>query len=79
MESSYNIIYNAPYSPQLNPIEYSFSKSKNKVRQMESKNEKELMNSIIYSLNFLTKEDFIGFFYKSLKNLKKCLKKEKLY
>ena len=34
-----NILYNSPYTPQLNPIEFAFSKIKNKVRKGKSTTE----------------------------------------
>ncbi len=38
----FNTLYNAPYSPQLNPIEYCFSKLKSLVRKEKINTEKQL-------------------------------------
>ena len=40
-----NILYNSPYTPQLNPIEFAFSKIKNKVRKDRPLSEKDLLTS----------------------------------
>jgi len=40
------VLYNAPYSSPLNPIEYSFSKIKAKLDAYELKDEKSLIESI---------------------------------
>ena len=52
-----NIMYNAPYTPQLNPIEFAFSKIKNTVRKENCKSEKELISAIYKAANQITERD----------------------
>jgi len=63
-------LYNAPYSPQLNPIEYSFSKLKSIVRKMRVKNQKELVRAIYQGLRRISKENCIYYIIESFKFLK---------
>lgn len=78
-EKFYNVLYNAPYSPQLNPIEFAFSKLKNIVRKSRPKTEKELINNILRACNEITEKDAAGYIVHSLKFLPKAVDKEDFF
>jgi len=64
---SHKLIYNAPYSPEYNPIEKVFSKIKTLVRQKSNNGiPKKLQNNIKYSLKKITSSDLTNYFNKSL-------------
>jgi transposase len=67
----YTVVYNAPYTPQFNPIEFAFSKIKFLAQKKKSKNEKELMNNIFEAIKSTTSMDCIGYIYNSIKYLQK--------
>lgn len=66
----YSILYNAPYSPQLNPIEYCFSQIKAHVRKANVKSEKELIQAISSSIQQVTAKDCINYVIETFKFLR---------
>jgi transposase len=60
------IIYNAPYSPEFNPIEKVFSKMKSIIQKYDNSNCTNLVNNVINSLNQITSNNLNNFFKKSL-------------
>ena len=61
-QNNYGILYLAPYSPFLNPIENMFSKWKNIVKRSNPLNENSLMNAIYNGANIITSEDCNNYF-----------------
>ena len=58
-------IYTVPYTPELNPIENSFSVLKNSVRHKQPKSEKELKIAIAESIPLITAEKTKNMFLNS--------------
>lgn len=75
----YNILYNAPYTPQLNPIEFAFSKIKSEFRQKRPKTEQELVKCIIESCSSITKSDACEYILHSIKLLKNAFNQEDFF
>lgn len=65
--SRFNIIYNGPYSPELNPIEESFAKWKHLVRQKKTINEKTLIHNIVSTAPLISPQDARSYIRHSLK------------
>jgi len=62
-----NIVFNAPYSPELNPIEYVFSKFKTLLRRRTNNHiATKLKTNIKMALNKITKSNLINYFDHSL-------------
>jgi len=61
LEQKITLIYNASYSPMLNPIEEFFSKFKNLIKKLPTSTDFELLESIQLSLNMFKTKDFEGF------------------
>ena len=57
----YNIQYISPYTPQYNPIEYSFSKLKCLVKKSHPKTENDLIRGIYQSLKLIKPQDCAGY------------------
>lgn len=72
------VLFLPPYTPQLNPIEYSFNKLKNAFKKLRPRNEKNLINFLHESSKTITKVDAIGYFKKILANIRKALNMEDL-
>ena len=66
--TSNKLIYNVPYSPEYNPIEMVFSKSKYIVRKDWKRN---LLDNIYKSIKNITATDLKSFYKKSLSELLK--------
>ncbi len=65
-EHNLDIIYNAPYCPEYNPIENVFSKVKILLRK-KTNNEIKLLTNIEKCFNKITKNDLKNYFINSLK------------
>ena len=74
-----NIIYNAPYTPQLNPIEFLFSRLKSDVKKLKSKNESELLQNIINVCKSFKSKECAEYIVNSLKFLKNAYDKQEFY
>ncbi len=72
----YTTLYNAPYSPQLNPIENCFSQIKAHVQNSKVNTEKQLIRSIGDSIKQVTSENCLGYVMKVFRNLPCAFKKE---
>lgn len=55
------LLYNAPYSPMLNPIEEFFAKFKKLIKKNLIKNSSQLIHAIQYALNAFTSNDLKGY------------------
>lgn len=75
----YNVMYNAPYTPQFNPIEFAFSKWKNSVRKSRPINEKQLLEAIFRGSNEITERDAAQYVVHSLKYLKMAVAQEDFF
>ena len=67
-QSKLKFIYNVAYSPEYNPIEYVFSKTKTQIRNKRITN-KNIKKNIKYSFNKVTKTDLKNYFNKCLSTL----------
>jgi transposase len=74
----YTVLYNAPYTPQLNPIEETFSLIKREVRNKTPKNLKELENTLFWASKLVTFKISRSFIYSSLKWMKNCLENKNI-
>ncbi len=75
LNNNLNICFNAPYSPQLNPIEGLFSLWKSNFRSMRSNSEIDVMKNIILSGNRIKTRHLLGFTKKSVEYYFDCLEK----
>ena len=75
----YNVLYNAPYTPQFNPIEFSFSKLKYLVKKAKPTSEKDLVKKILEASHQISEKDCAKFILHSLKFLDKAMNKEDFY
>ena len=75
----YNVLYNAPYTPQLNPIEFSFSKLKHLVKKTKPISEKDLVKKILQVANEISSKDCSEFIIHSLTFIERALEKEDFY
>lgn len=66
----YDCLYNAPYSPQLNPIEYAFSKIKSLVAKRAPMNESDLISAIEAAIKEIGSKDCAGYVWQSFKFMK---------
>jgi len=71
----FTTLYNAPYSPQLNPIEYCFSKIKTIVRKAKVNTEKQLLKAIHHAIGQVTPRDCAGFVIETFKYLRPAFHK----
>lgn len=71
---NYNILYNAPYSPHLNPIELAFGHIKRELRKNSPHNQFELISRLFHLARSINIIQSRAFFYSSLKYIKICLK-----
>ena len=74
-----NVIYNSPYTPQLNAIEFLFSRLKSDVKKKRSKSETELIKNILNVGKTFTKEECAKYIIHSLKFLKNAYDKQNFY
>jgi len=65
-ESSSELWYLPPYSPDFNPIENMWSKVKNHLRSAKARTQEDLHDAIATALAQITVEDTTGFFYHSV-------------
>jgi transposase len=56
------LLFLAPYSPDLNPIEEAFSKIKSLVRKVGARTREALVEAIAEALCAVTSEDAVGWF-----------------
>jgi transposase len=62
------LLFNVPYSPELNPIEKVFAKSKNIVKLFDNNGiDKNLIKNIKKSFNLITSTDLNNFYENSFK------------
>ena len=74
----YYVLYNAPYTPQLNPIEETFSFIKRNVRKANPQNLKNLNEAIFNACKLLTPTIANSFIYSCMKWMKVCLNNKDL-
>lgn len=74
-----NFIFNAAYSPMLNPIEEFFSKFKKIVKKEMVKNDIELFRAIQNALRAFTPNDFKGYIRHVLRYISSSLRNEILF
>lgn len=67
-KNNINCIFNVPYTPELNPIEYFNNKVKCYIKKTNTSNLRELKKSLSDAINTVTRKDMINFFKKSLEN-----------
>jgi len=67
------ILFNAPYSPDMNPIENFFSHFKRQVKQKGFTDRETLLKSIIEVVQSYDRKHIAGFYYNCLKYMKKAL------
>ena len=73
-------VFNAVYSPELNPIELCWSKWKREVKRGGSiSNPDELMFRIHRAASTITKENCLNWFQNSLKNYRYCFLLQRFY
>jgi len=71
IENNIILLYNAPYTPEFNPIEYMFSKMKTHFRNINHDN---LMSAISLSVCTINDQDLSGYYKKCKDNINKyCL------
>ncbi len=75
----YNVMYNAPYTPQFNPIEFAFSKWKNIVRKFRPTTEKQLMKAIFRGSKEISDRNAANYIVHSLKYLKMGVAQEDFF
>ncbi len=75
----YNILYNAPYTPQLNPIEFSFSKLKYLVKKAKPISETDLVKKILEASQTISPQNCSEFIVNSLKFIEKALNNEDFF
>lgn len=72
------MIFLPPYSPFLNPIEFSFSKIKNVVRGREIRDTNELISGISGGISAISEQDLRGWYDNMMTYLRICLRKENI-
>ncbi len=75
----FNVVYNAPYTPQFNPIEFAFSKMKKLFREKKPKTEIMLIRSILLACQKITDHDCAEYILHSLKFLEKAINREDFF
>jgi len=71
IERGHKIVFLPAYSPFLNPIQNSFSKWKNSV-----KNEEQLNDGNVHAANMITAEDCDGYWRNMFRYLRRALNRE---
>ena len=56
------VIFQPPYSPELNPIELAWSKLKDFIRSYAPRDRDALDRAIAWGMHFITREDTAGWF-----------------
>ena len=69
----YRVLYNAPYSPHLNPIELAFGFMKREIRQAQPKSLQQLCKAICTVSQKVTINLIRSFVYSSLKHFSNCI------
>ena len=72
------ILFLPPYTPQLNPIEYAFSKLKKFYKNSKQRTEKQVINALWDASRMISKINSIGYFKKIFSNIRKALNMEDL-
>jgi transposase len=75
--NGHRIVFLPPYSPYLNPIENLFSKWKGFVKSSNPTSEEHLATLIDQGLDTITASDCNGFFMEMIRNIDRCLRKER--
>jgi transposase len=73
------VIYNASYTPEMNPIEYAFSKIKRRFRLLMYQRPKLILENIIESFSTTTREDCRGYIRRSLHFIRKAFLREEFF
>jgi transposase len=73
---SLNIIYNAPYSPDLNPIENLFGRVKKEFRRLNLTNENNILLNIFKSFKSVSNMYLYSYVVQSMKFYDKAIKLE---
>ena len=60
------VFFLPPYSPDMNPIEFAWSKVKNRLRRIGARTKDALFEAIDVALSEVTQDDAIGWFFESL-------------
>jgi len=75
----YNVLYNAAYTPQLNPIEFMFSKLKITVKKLSPLNENDLVMKILLAATSITPYECAEYIIHSCKYLKDAYECKEFY
>ncbi len=70
---NFQVLYNAPYSPFLNPIEELFGNCKFQFRKRYVQKEKNMLEKILDSVNSIDEANIFSFFMHSVTFLQDCL------
>ena len=73
------VLYNSPYSPQLNAIEFSFSKLKDLVKKVKPTSEKDLIEKVLTAFKQITDKDCSEFIVHSLTFVEPVMGKEDFF
>ena len=79
LRSYLHICFNAPYTPQLNPIEEMFALWKHYYRPLKIANENDVISKINIASNKINKGDLIGFINYFVKYYFQCLENKDIY
>lgn len=69
-ENNIKFIYNVPYSPEYNPIEFMFSKVKTNIKKLNNTTLNELKQNIQSAYETITESDLTNSFNHSFNSLK---------
>ncbi len=72
-------MYNAAYTPELGPIEFSFSKLKNQVKKAGPISGDDLVVKILQACGQVTNKECAEYIIHSLTFIKKAINKEDFY
>ena len=75
----YNILYNSPYTPQFNPIEFAFSKIKYLFRKSKVTTERVLVQNILNACAQITEVDAANFIINSMKFYKDAIENKDFF
>lgn len=67
LKNKVTFLFNAAYSPMLNPIEEFFSKFKKEIRKMDLRNDEELITATQHALTTFTPDNIKGYLRHTLK------------
>ena len=75
----YTVLYNAAYTPQLNPIEFTFSKFKYLVKKAKPTSEKDLIKKILRTANEISAKDCSECIVHSLTFIEQAMDQENFF